>query len=204
MKSDSKKFIFIHIPKTAGNAVQKVLMPYSSERVYRKSYKGNTLNDFEIETLLGKGRKHEWVGAFIENPHILEGPLENYYKFSVVRNPWERMVSFYCYTFPSMSQKVDPKHFLSHGLSKNMPSMLDYISYDKEIQMDKIIRYENLEVEFSEACSHLSIPFKALELTNVSKHPHYSYFYNQESLDLIEKIYKNDIDSFGYSFDSEP
>ena len=202
MKSHSKKFIFIHIPKTAGNAVQKILMPYSNDRIYRKHYLKGELNDFEIESELGECKKHEWIGAYIQNPQsLLEHPIEDYYKFCVVRNPWERMVSFYCWSTPRASQRIDKKHFLEVGLGRNMPSMWNYISYNNSNQMDYVIRYENLEGSLKEVCHKIGIPFEGLKVTNASKHPHYSEFYNDESLEKIQELYKEDIEYFGYEFE---
>ena len=201
MKSNSKKFLFIHIPKTAGNAVQKVLMPYSDDEIYRESHKDGKLNDFEVKNELGICRKHEWVGPYIENPEVLGASVEDYLKFSVVRNPWERMVSWYCYTFPRISQEIDKDHFLENGLGKNMPSMKDYLYYDGKNQMDYIIRYENLEEGFKEVCLKLDIPFEGFEVTNPSTHPHYSNFYNDDSLSKIDELYGDDAKIFNYSYE---
>lgn len=202
MKSHSKKFIFIHIPKTAGNAVQKVLMPYSEEKIYRESYKDGKLNDFEVENELGICKKHEWIGAYIENPETLKYPFEEYHKFCVVRNPWERMVSWYCYTFPRISKQVDKDHFLENGLGKNMPPMWNYISYAETNKMDSIIRYEKLEQSLKEVCSRIGVPFEGFEVTNASKHPHYSEFYNDESRSKVENFYKKDIEYFNYTYET--
>jgi len=202
MKSNSKKFLFIHIPKTAGNAVQKVLMPYSDDEIYRESHKDGKLNDFEVKNELGICRKHEWVGPYIENPEVLGVSVEDYFKFSVVRNPWERMVSWYCYTFPRISQEIDKDHFFENGLGKNMPSMKDYLYYDGKNQMDYIIRYENLEEGFKEVCLKLDIPFEGFEVTNPSTHPHYSNFYNDDSLSKIDELYGDDAKIFNYSYEN--
>ena len=201
MKSNSKKFLFIHIPKTAGNAVQKVLMPYSDDEIYRESHKDGKLNDFEVKNELGICRKHEWVGPYIENPEVLGVSIEDYFKFSVVRNPWERMVSWYCYTFPRISQEIDKDHFFENGLGRNMPAMKDYLYYDGKNQMDYIIRYENLEEGFKEVCLKLDIPFEGFEVTNPSTHPHYSNFYNDDRLSKIDELYGDDAKIFNYSYE---
>ena len=203
MKSFSKKFLFIHIPKTGGNAVQKVLMPYTDDQIYRKSYRGKMLNDFEVKNALGLCRKHEWVGTYINNPHVIEGSLKDYFKFTVVRNPWERMVSWYCWRYPTISKNLDSTHFKEKCLDREHPSMLEYISYDKKIRVDHIIRYENLEEEFGEICERLDIPFVGLERTNTSSHPHYSKFYPDDLSDFLREKYKEDIKEFGYEFEEQ-
>jgi|SaaInlV_165m_DNA_1040744.scaffolds.fasta_scaffold49160_2 hypothetical protein len=203
MKSAEKNFLFIHIPKTGGNAVQKVLMPYCDDQIYRKGYQDGKLNDFEIKNELGICRKHEWIGAYINNSHLIKGGFDEYFKFTVVRNPWERMVSWYCWRHPSLSQHLDLDHFRTHCLNLSHPSMLEYISYDQNIRVDHIIRYENLESEFRQTCAQLNIPFNGWEHTNASKHPHYSQFYTPADRDFVEEKYKNDIDEFGYKFEKK-
>jgi hypothetical protein len=203
MKSSSKNFLFIHIPKTGGNAVQKILMPYCDDKVYRRGYKKGKLNDFEIENELGLGRKHEWLGSYDNNPQALIGDLSEYFKFTIVRNPWERMVSWYCWQYPSISQRLDKDHFRENILEAKHPSMRQYISLGTEVAMDYIIRYEHLESGTSSVCKKLNIPFNGLEVTNASQHPHYSRFYTPADAEFLGRKYRDDIEEWGYAFERE-
>ena len=186
-----------------GNAIQKILIPYSEDRIYRKSYKDSKLDDFEVENELGKCKKHQFISTYIENPQILKYPVSEYFKFAVVRNPWERMVSWYCYTFPTISQKVDKDHFFKKAFNQNVLPMKAYLDYNGKNQMDYVIRYENLSQQLVDVCKKIDIPFNKFEATNVSKHPHYSHFYDDKILYEIENLYREDIREFNYEFEDE-
>ena len=70
------KCTFIHIPKTAGNSVTDWL-------------KDNT------EALVTKRKQHATVAEVLEGNHSL-GPIRDLgWKFCIVRNPWDYMVSWY-------------------------------------------------------------------------------------------------------------
>ncbi|MBN86701.1 MAG: hypothetical protein CL885_04185, partial [Dehalococcoidia bacterium] len=68
MISHKHRFIFVHIPKTAGTSVTACLRPY-------------------CETYL----KHHHILDVLPENH------DSYYKFCVARNPWDRCVSRYFY-----------------------------------------------------------------------------------------------------------
>ena len=76
-----KKFIYVHIPKCGGNSVNSILKEY-------------------ISNGLGPGGKRK-PGGYIQHQHICDiieredTPVDDYYKFTFVRNPWDRCVSRY-------------------------------------------------------------------------------------------------------------
>jgi hypothetical protein len=58
----------------------------------------------------------------------------------------------------------------------------------------KIIKYENLKKELNDL-----FEFKInLPIVNKTKHKHYLEYYNQKSLDIVYKRYKEDFDKFNY------
>ena len=55
MISFKHKFIFIHAPKTAGNAIQNVLQKYSDDEIINTSIKNIFLNNPVKEFRISKG-----------------------------------------------------------------------------------------------------------------------------------------------------
>lgn len=70
-----KKFIFIHIPKAAGTFMRRFLLTIPGSKRQNQDGDGH----YTIEK----------VG------HLVDGKLDEYYKFCIVRNPWDWYVSLY-------------------------------------------------------------------------------------------------------------
>ncbi len=210
--SQEKKFLFIHIQKTGGKSLGKVLMSEVPDAQF----------------FLGT---HDH--ASLAKCHMDEVWTE-YYKFAFVRNPWDRLVSWY--TMITQRGRIIPwyeriirlnhfNHFWQYILknSNNFESFLrnctgeiedidgkksilynqlDYIR-DKEgrIIIDFIGRYENLESDSNIIFQKLGLDNINLPQLNISYHPHYSKFYTDETAEIVAKLYSRDIEFFGYTFE---
>ena len=196
-----KKLLFIHIPKNGGNTVA-------------------TATDFKYNTHLGK---HAQISE-IE----LEHKLDEYYKFAVVRNPWDRVVSMYYYfkKFKAIGD-VEFKSWLlnnntTHKSIKVMSGKLIFDKnapghYDEPFQTKTQLSWLKdsngvVAVDFICRLEHLSHDMKNLgtikntnypiEWLNKTKHPNYIKVHDQETIDFVSQYYKDDIDYFGFDFDS--
>lgn len=189
MISEEKKFIFIHIPKTAGNSIQYALKKYSSDKF---RFKNDGINKFElVNKFLNDNSKHTKIFEY-QNYYN----LENYYKITSVRNPWDRCLSFYF--FNNVNKKINFYNYL-----KKCKNYLEHIKNKKgEIKIDKFVYYETLKNDFSELCVYLNIDNNNLLHLNKSKNNKINYrdYYDDKSKDIVYKIYKEDIKLFGYEF----
>lgn len=77
--SEEKKFIFFHIPKTAGSSLRKILSPYTSE--FNFTYDRKLGHPYHIKQ------------SYIKDQ--LQVDLYDYYEFVVVRDPLERLISMF-------------------------------------------------------------------------------------------------------------
>lgn len=80
--------------------------------------------------------------------------------------------------------------------------------------IDHALRKENLQDDFNLFCSQVNLPnielkhrgfsarIKTLEDPTEKKFKHYSEYYDQESIDIINFRYKLDIEKFNYKFDA--
>ena len=59
---------------------------------------------------------------------------------------------------------------------------------------------ENLQEDFNNICSQITISQAKLPVANKSKHAFYKDYYNKHTRDLIGKAFKTDIDTFDYDF----
>tara|TARA_Y100000361_G_scaffold149177_1_gene163054 strand:- start:197 stop:835 length:639 start_codon:yes stop_codon:yes gene_type:complete len=173
MVHHGRKCIFIHVVKTAGTS---------------------------IKVSLGKEKKLIELSGHSSAKNIKkrvpEATWENYFKFSFVRNPWDKMVSQWWYNgHPKVRGKIIYKskvrtfkeyilYFAEGGrIAVNNPRCTPSLVDDSgKILVDFVGRFENLEEDFNFICQQLT-PFKheedkswppKLPHSNRSKHKHNS------------------------------
>ena len=84
MISHKKKFIFIHIPKTAGMTIVNTLEPYRDEEQSK-------------------------IGHWNQSSYANILSINEYYQFSFVRNPWDRLCSAFFFLQRGGINKSDQK-----------------------------------------------------------------------------------------------
>jgi hypothetical protein len=208
--SNQYNFIFVHIPKTAGQSVTKALAPFATGR-----WQGKVNNLLSSKITISRSFLNRW---HIYHPHITaeelidilgEKKFSSYFSFAIVRNPWEWQVSLYNYSLKN------PKH-KSHQLMKSLGSFEEYVTFlfnrknsflqkpfvfdNKGKQLVKYIgRYETLQEDFNLICSRLGISVQLPKL-NIYQTKDYKKYYNQEKFELIHQKFLPDIETFGYTF----
>ena len=141
-----------------------------------------------------------------------------YWKFAFVRNPYDRVVSWFSYLTQGRNGKaVKKKHLAAYGSRYLSGDFKDFIMHcppwifnnhffflcdEKEkIAVDFIGRYENLAHDLNTVCDTIAIPRPHNpSYINRSKHKHYSEYYDDETRNIVAEKYKKDITYFGYEF----
>ena len=200
------KVLFVHVPKTAGTSVQNAIFvddPLLSERKTLWTTH-TTLEEYSL--------KHKKLS------------LGKFFKFTVVRNPWDRLVSDYFHYKEQpvirrgkaimgrdiAIQKYMPKSFEDfvmnncYPVSKFRPlrlrPQLAYLTLNGVVDMNFIARFENLEQDFKYIVEMLEKHGAKLPKVRASRHKHYTEYYNEETKALVAEKYKEDISYFGYKF----
>ena len=65
--------------------------------------------------------------------------------------------------------------------------------------VDFVGRHENLAEDFQKVCRIVGIQ-EELPHENQTEHRQYRHYYTAEARALVERIYREDLDRFGYSF----
>jgi len=175
------KYLFLHIEKCGGNTVRDALgLPYEP-----------TAGHIPLE------HKSQY---FKHDP-------KDYFKFTFVRNPWDRMISTYAFynkPSPQISFKEYITTLLNRPVSKDFKRhgcCYDYIfSENAKITIDFIGKIENLQQDFNIVCDKIGIPRQQLPHKNKSKHKHYTEYYDEETKQIVAEKYAKDIEYFGYKF----
>ena len=172
---DKYKAIFIHIPKNAGTSIEE--------------YFGN-------ESVRIQPSKHADIH---EIKSRFKNSYNNYKKFTIIRNPYDKMVLWYFYLKKNLGNYnviefndwiKDPSKFW-HA---NDPISFLKPQYDWIDDTVEIIKFENLNKEINSFFNKkINLP-----VTNKSNHNNYLEYYNKQSLDIIYDKYKKDFIKFNY------
>ena len=172
---DKYRTIFIHIPKNAGTSIEE--------------YFGN-------ESIRIQPEKHADI---YEIKRKFKNSYNNYRKFTIIRNPYDKMVSWYFYLKRNLGDYnvikfndwiKDPSKFwhANDPISFLKPQ---YKWIDNTVD---IIKFENLNEELNKFFNkQINLP-----IINKSNHEHYLEYYNEESLNIIYNKYKEDFEKFNY------
>lgn len=138
---------------------------------------------------------------------------ERAFKFCFVRNPWTHAVSdFHWRTHSQQISTVDFKEFLYRLYDRNRPdpegvrppitTNWSIYTIEDEIALDYVARYENLSDELKEIGRQAGIKIDVSGISSKGnvrdKNKRYESYYDDEAIELVRQIYRNEIDAFGY------
>jgi hypothetical protein len=200
MISFQKRFLFVHIPKTAGNSIQSVLRDYSEDELVALRSEQDGVERFGLRNPKYKLKKHSTLAEY--RAALGETDFDNLYKFTCVRNPWDRMISLY-FTPTQNAAAWDRKRFRKI-IAKALP-VSDYLRLnDRENDpfenVNYIMRFENLVDDFRAVCRELAISPSTLPRYNRSDREHYAKYYDDDLRELVRTRFATEIKRFGYTF----
>jgi hypothetical protein len=212
--SYSHRFIFIHIPRTAGTSIQTALAPYA--HCVERHWMNRALELVGIR--VNHFAPHPWkrfrghVTAAQLRSHLPSEVFEDLFKFAFVRNPWDLMVSYYHYLL------CEPRHhrhqqvrriesfeaYVEYMVRRNRFPQTRYVTGAKgHLLVDFVGRFESLRADFGYVCRRLGLTLR-LPHVNQSAHRDYRTYYSDRSAELVATHFRRDIERFGYTFDGVP
>jgi len=136
------------------------------------------------------------------SPEYTSAPT-GYFRFSVVRNPWDRFISGWKYCATTRQRSL-------HDVLTNLPREgHDYrhltrpqhaILYDENgrLIVDHIIRFESLQQDFDQVCDIIGKPRRVLGHLNRGSRTHYSDYFDDDSRRIFLRHFGRDFELFGY------
>jgi hypothetical protein len=210
--SHNKELIFIHIPKTGGTSIERVLDMQTTEKFFCYQRCGvcmpKILEKFNVEDR----NKIKYTApqhlTALQLETVLGSTIFNKYKkFTIVRNPFDRLVSEYWY----VKQTVNP-HFTQYQnlnftqfVKKcfDLPNMARYILFDNHFtpQVEFINPFkpsdEFIVFKFEEIIKVFKwLDVEPVHLRQSNRHKHWREYYTPELMQMVYNFYKQDFDSF--------
>ncbi len=204
------RFIFFAQPRTGTHAIRAALQAHLGA------------DDWQQEALTGNLRLPILELARIGHGHIslqqvtawLPSEIwSEYFKFSMVRNPYERYVS--ACTFLNrrnpgyagaetafMKTALTRHRFRQRALIRPQVTLL--ANGDGVVGMDFVGRYERLQLSFDQVCERIGIPPSALSRLNASHHDDYRRYYDAALLEQVNAFYRADFEQFDYPMAETP
>jgi hypothetical protein len=209
-------FLFVHIAKTGGTSVRAALASLRwRDPMYIPQFIASRLSHATGHRIASKLPRHARIIAAKEMlPREL---FEKLFKFTFVRNPWDLQVSSWHHLkrerphlvehmpdFESFLRwKLDPERPYQYHIDTSIEHQVDYLKdLDETVLVDFIGKYESLQEDYEEACRRIGIKPPSLPHKRQAKdRKGYRGYYNDDLAALVMEHFKEDIETFGYSFD---
>ena len=205
--SNYYKTLFVHIPKCAGTSVEKILdMSTTNEYFFGESTNLSGIyipkekfNEEEYTNCVNKPPQHM---TYNEMCKVISN-FDSLFKFSIVRNPYSRLVSEYEYV-------------KSYGMKSTFAELVECLEYEKSKRIKlfyghletqtsylenfdgKIYRFENIQ----ECMNDLKQYSPVTIIPHANKREYtkqYMEYYTPELLEKVQKFYVEDFTNFNYS-----
>ena len=202
MISDKHQCIFVHLRRTGGNSIELSLggiilldregrqtnhwdnRLHRGDTPYKKDFRGHYMHDTAMAI------EKQFPTKFRE-----------YSKFSIVRNPWDQMISAYLRLNAHDEAGIHFKSWLqAYNLREGTVPAYSLFDHQGKCMVDEIGRFENLSEDFIRICAKFGISQDPLNVTNASSKRHYSEYYDREKKELVARLFEKDIRYFGYKF----
>lgn len=208
--SHRKQFIYTKTAKTASTSVECYFEPYcmpEGDWVFQ-----HARDEYVSETgIIGyrgrQGGETEWfnhMSAAAIRDKTGSSTWNDYFKFAVIRNPFDKLVSGYFFSTRHGNRPQNPVTGFREWL-RGGGEIIDRHTYtiDGKICLDYFIRYESLLNGIQYVCDRLDLPFEPDRLPDLKRgfRNHgtpVAEFYDNESRAIVAEKYAFELDFFGY------
>ncbi|MET0013491.1 MAG: sulfotransferase family 2 domain-containing protein [Sedimenticola sp.] len=225
---ESKNLLFVHIPKNAGKSVEIALGLSDSHRLNRLGSRSLFSRASKLLLNMSANREarrtlHGTIDVSLCAQHLtlqeMEllnlipcGESDMLRSFAICRNPWDRATSTYRH-FSSETEhtKEGFQEFCknwysldsgSHNQLAHKRQQVDFVLDCRgDLGVDRVLRFESLASDFLNMCEEwglgeISLPHAGKQTDSSD----YRDLYTAVSREVIESMYKDDIEFFDYSF----
>ncbi len=213
--SPARGFIFVHIPKTGGTSLSLALERAAPET---DILIGDTP---EARARAGRLRGMRARGKLWKHATLADidgllpaDEMARLFVLTLVRNPWDRMVSYYhwlrvqsfAHAAVSLAKSCDFAAFIRHPqtrLGMQRRPARSYVTTARGVERCTLFaRLEHLEADLAPFEAHLGQTLLPLPRVNASRRPtDWRTAYDAQGAALVAQDCAEDIRRFGYTFD---
>ncbi len=200
------RYIFVPMPKTGTHSVRQALREHlGPDDIEQVGLFVNKRFPFEPIAEI----RHGHLSVRQVRPYLGDEVCDAFFKFSFVRNPFDRFVSYCAFmTRQHGAFDRDPQGTMRKILFEMRP--LDHVHFQPQytllvddagnLEMDMIGRVEAMQDSYDAVCARIGIPSRALDRVNSSRRGDYRQYYDQALIDGVADLYRRDLELFDYTF----
>lgn len=200
-----KRFLFLHVIKTAGDSIRVPLAPFSLDLARVPDFRAHVMAsdpDFYAAVPNFRHAQARHVRSYLGSRRY-----EEIFSFCFVRNPWDWLVSLYSYI---VENERHPRHnsvagmsfpeFVQHETTVRNVRQSDWITDGEGRQIVSYVgKFETLEKDCETIFRQIGISTPLPHL-NRTHHREYRSYYDKSTRNRVSDSYARDIDMFEYSF----
>ena len=194
------KFVFLKTRKTAGSTLEKLMFPYLGPKdVCTGSPRDDTPR---INTSSTDGHA-SWAKIQASYPN----EFRDYFKFTIERNPWDKVVSSYYW-----HQEIKPTRFGAMDFETYVMTCdllpIDWLNYtDRQgvRRVTAVYKYEEMDVMYEDLNQRFKLDIKDWSNTklkgDVRKERDYRKLHTNATIDRVVDLFAKEIKAFGYTYE---
>lgn len=210
--SPGRRYIFVHAPKTGGTAMALAL---ESRAMKDDIMLGDTPKARKrrrrVEGTATRGRL--WKHSTLADIDGLVPNLDGLFAFTLVRNPWDRMVSYYhwlqdqSFDHPAvaLARRVSFEDFTcateTRAAMLTSPARHYMTDAGGQERCNLYIRLEHLDRDTAPLWDHLGFELEVPHVNASDRDPDYRTYYSDAARNAVAETCAEDIHRFGYRFD---
>lgn len=218
MISHRLRAILVHIPKTGGTSIERIVWR-PNEFTERNLY-GSPVRRFLLRPPWRiAGNRHQTGGlqhltAVQIAAEVGQETFNSFYTFTIVRNPFDRLVSQYEYT---RQMRPDLSRYLGLGSNTSFKTYLKRLRWRPHVQwkpqaefiydrqdrllVDEVFRLERIDEAIMSLRRRFDFPEQETPKLHATDRRPYQDYFDTEARCLVERLYARDLALLQYAFE---
>ena len=200
--SHEHKFIFIKTKKTAGSTFEKLVYPYLGDY---DICTGSTRDNTPSLGIQPNQNGHMWWNEI--QAQYARNEWKTYFKFTIERNPWDKMVSAYYW-----HQKIKPEQFLgmdfeTYCLTCNLiPNDWNMYSAGDQPVVNKIYKYEEMNEMYHDLNERFGFNIQPEQISNtklksnIRQVKDYHDIHTPKTIEVVRRAFDRTIQLLNYEY----